>query len=293
MPVTGRVQGVGFRYFVAARGPGARARGLGRQLAGRVRPLRRRGPARSPRGAPRPAATRARRRAIVERVSAAWMPATGDIRVVRRPQRCAPGRLTRHQSDRAEAGLVGYSVLAARWPILPHMDPKSAAEELPGALPRPPRPDRPDRRRGPARSLGVPDPRRGDPDLLASLGRSRAARPRGPAPPDRGEAGRPATATRGSAPPERPRSPDGARPCPPRRLGACPRPSRTSSIARSTRTPRWPSSARRSRTSGPTSTTWPTPGATASTRSRPTGARRPRPPRRSPSPSTGRSTRSA
>ena len=110
---------------------------LGRQRARRQRPLRGRGPARRPRRAAR-ALREARRRAVVERVSAAWSrrrarsgrsaSAAGHAATDRR----RTDRLTARPSADAESGPVGYSGPdAGRRDRSATMEPNSAAEELP------------------------------------------------------------------------------------------------------------------------------------------------------------------
>ena len=77
--VLGRVQGVGFRYFVLREAMALGVDRLGRQHAGRLGPLRRRGPRDRLEDAPRALCAQGPPAAIVDRVIVAWMPATGTL----------------------------------------------------------------------------------------------------------------------------------------------------------------------------------------------------------------------
>ena len=273
--VTGRVQGVGFRYFVLPGGPWpwGSSGWVANAPDGSVR-VRRRGPARPAGGASRSPCATARRRRIVDGVSDAWMPATGALRGVRRPERrptAATDRACAHLGRPSPTGGRTGGLFrpgrrsdhrCARW------SQKSAAEELPAlyraVLDRVAQLDASGHRdvgyRIRARG------HRGSTPVPGTIARGAASRRSCARPSDTGADRKrdPVAAVRA---PERPASPDaGARRGRPaaRRLASCRRddPATVHRRARSRRTPGWPSSARRSRTSGRTSTTWPMPGAT-------------------------------
>ena len=116
--VIGRVQGVGFRYHVLRRAMDLGLDRVGRQRARRLGALPGRGTARGPRDAAREALEIGPAGAIVERVVAAWGPATGDARAVRRPQRGPPRRLTAAPATPRMTALTRSAVAQGdRWAI--------------------------------------------------------------------------------------------------------------------------------------------------------------------------------
>ena len=197
--VMGRVQGVGFRYFVLREATDLGLDGwVANTMDGSVRCV-----AEGPRDgldAPARAASEGPPAAIVERVSEVWMPATGTLGPFGVRSRGPSRRLTAWTIGRPMSGPVGYSVQTQpRASSLPTMEPNSASEELP-ALYRAVL-DRVAELEAAGSATSRTRPRRGDPHLFACLGRPGPARTPGAPPPqqlrpDRWAAGAPDAACR-------------------------------------------------------------------------------------------------